>query len=151
MGQFLAWRHKYTGRYTGETVHQAALLVQGQAEHEGGRVQVREELRARGWGGRGRVVIADNVCVCVSVSYRYHKRVRLKLDTWILIPLMDEMVNDNGHGQRFVLVMCLFVSCYHFFSKGKRGGERKQCCVLLCKSPTGETLLLPLTKGGGVE
>jgi len=55
-------------------------------------------------------------------------------------------VNDNGHGQRFV--MCLFVSCYHFslVAKGSEG-EREQSCMLLCKSPTGETQLLPLYEG----
>lgn len=81
-------------------------------------------------GPRG--VVEGLLLLIVCVSYRcYHKkRVRLKLDTWILIPPMDEMVNDNGHGQRFV--MCLFVSCYHFLlvAKGSEG-ERAELCVIM--------------------
>jgi len=53
----------------------------------------------------------------------------------------------TGTDKRFV--MCLFVSCYHFLlvAKGSERGRESRVCVLLCKSPTGETLLLPLTKG----
>ena len=66
--------------------------------------------------------------VCVSYRCYHKKRVRLKLDTWILIPPMDEMVNDNGHGQKVCnvpfCVMLSFLTC----SKRKRGGEGRVVC-----------------------
>jgi len=51
--------------------------LQGQAEHEGGRVQVREELRAKE-GGAEEVLLLLIVRYVCDVSYRYHKKGSVK-------------------------------------------------------------------------